>query len=274
MSQSQEQSLANYKPGGTSTIVIGPRTTHACMDGQDPHGLGRWSYLELEGKNDKQIVFVTGYRSCNQPTRLGLSTYHDQQYRLLLQSGKVNPNPREQFLDDIIHQIKTWRLQRKAVLLCMDANDDVSRANPHSGIGRIAAETDLMDLHKHKFPATARPATHTCGSLTINICLGSPEFLQAMVKASILPFGQPTHIHSDHRTLIVEFDSNMMFGNASRDPLTTQRGVYSNTIPIVKQFCEIAGAGCEKAQIAQRIAQIKDSKVLTIQDCIALDQID
>jgi len=68
ISQSQEQSLANYKPGGTSTIVIGPHTTHTQMDGQDPLGLGRWLYIEFEGKNDKRIVVVTGYRSCKQPT--------------------------------------------------------------------------------------------------------------------------------------------------------------------------------------------------------------
>jgi len=94
----------------------------------------------------------------------------------------------------------------------MDANDDVSRTDPHSGIGQIAAETDLTDLHKHKFPTHPRPATHTRGSLTIDICLGSPEFLQALANASILPFGLPTHIHGDHRTLIVEFNSHMLFG--------------------------------------------------------------
>jgi len=66
----------------------------------------------------------------------------------------------------------------------------------------------------------------------------------------------------------------MMFGNASRDPPTTQRGVYSNTIPIVKRFCELASAGCDKAQIAHRIAQIEDCEALTIQDRLALDQID
>jgi len=53
VSQSKEPSLANYKPGGTSTIVLGPRTTHARMDGQDSQGLGRWSYLEFEGSNDR-----------------------------------------------------------------------------------------------------------------------------------------------------------------------------------------------------------------------------
>jgi len=68
VSQSKEHSLANYKPGGMSTIVLGPHTTHAQMDGYDLHGLGQWLYLEFEGRNDQRIVFVTGYRSCNQPT--------------------------------------------------------------------------------------------------------------------------------------------------------------------------------------------------------------
>jgi len=53
VSQSNKQSLANYKPGGTSMIVIGPHMTHVCMEGPDPHGLGRWSYLEFKGRNDK-----------------------------------------------------------------------------------------------------------------------------------------------------------------------------------------------------------------------------
>jgi len=100
-------------------------------------------------------MFVTGYWSCNQPTRLGLTTYHDQQVRLLLSAGNANLNPQEQFLDDIIQQINEWRKQQKAVLLCMDANDNVSHTNPHKGIGRIAAKTDLMDLHHLKFPTTS-----------------------------------------------------------------------------------------------------------------------
>jgi len=51
VSQSQETVTSNYKPGGTSTRVLGTRTTHVVMDGQDPHGLGRWSYMEFEGSN-------------------------------------------------------------------------------------------------------------------------------------------------------------------------------------------------------------------------------
>jgi len=157
----------------------------------------------------------------------------------------------------------------------MDANDDVSQTNPNRGIGRIVAETNLVDLHHHKFPTLKRPATHTHGSLTINICLGSPEFVQALVTASILPFGQPTHIHGDHRTLIVDFDSSLLFGNAFPiAPTKMQRGVYSNMIPIVKRFCQLASEGCDKAQIATQIAQMEEYKDLTAPEQTTLDQID
>jgi len=275
VSQSKEHSLANYKPGGMSTIVLGPHTTHAWMDSYDPHGLGRWSYLEFEGSNDQWIVFVTGYRSCNQPTQLGLTTYHNQQYRLLLEAGHVNPNPREKFLDDIILQIQNWRAQWKAVLVCMDANDDVCHMNLHKGIGRISTEMDLVDLHHLKFPNIPWPPTHTRGSLTIDICLGSPEFVHPLTTASILPFGQPSHIHGDHCTLLVEFDSHMLFGNATPTINTMPlRGVYSNTIPIVHWFCQLVGKGCDKAEIANRIAQIKECDNLTDSDREHLDKID
>jgi len=157
----------------------------------------------------------------------------------------------------------------------MDSNDDVNNPNPHKGIGRIAAETDLVDMHYLKFPNQPRPPTHTRGSLTIDICLGSPEFAQALKTTSILPFGQPSHIHGDHRTLLMEFDSHMLFGNAAPSPHTMpSRGVYSNTIPIVHRFCQLVGEGCDKAEIATRITKIKDCDNLTDSDREQLDQID
>jgi len=109
--------------------------------------MGRWSFLEFEGKEARRIIIATGYHFCDQTTKLGSSTYHDQQYHILLQQGQLTPNPRQQFIDNIIHQIKEWRQQNKAVLFCLDANDNVVNPNPVKGIGHIIAETDLMDLH-------------------------------------------------------------------------------------------------------------------------------
>jgi len=83
-SSSAEVILGNYQPGGTSTIALGRWVPRARLADQDPHGLGRWSYIEFKGGDGRRIVIVSVYRSCSQQTRLGSGTYHDQQYRLLL----------------------------------------------------------------------------------------------------------------------------------------------------------------------------------------------
>jgi len=52
-SSSTEVILGNYQPGGTCMIALGRWVSHACIAKQDPHGLGRWSYIEFEGCNGR-----------------------------------------------------------------------------------------------------------------------------------------------------------------------------------------------------------------------------
>jgi len=274
-SNSKDVTLGNYQPGGTCTISIGKWTNRLRFTEQDSHGLGRWSYLEFEGRDARRIIIVSGYRSCNQPTRLGASTFHDQQYRLLVERGHPRPDPRLQFLDDIIQQIRVWRHQKKAVLLCMDANDDVTRLNPKKGIGRLTAETDLVDLHHYCHPHHPRPPTYNRGQLTLDFCLGSPEFVSAITKTAILPFGIPVHLPGDHRALIMDFNSRILFGNALPGlRMAARRGVYSNVIPTVTKFSKIVGEGIDSYQIQERILTIENKQDFTPTDHEALDQID
>jgi len=55
-------------------------------------------------------------------------------------AGNANPNPQEQVVEDLIKVIATWRSQNKAVLVCMDANDDICNLHPEKGIGCIMTE--------------------------------------------------------------------------------------------------------------------------------------
>jgi len=237
--------------------------------------MGRWSGIEFEGRNARQIMIVTGYRSCNQQTRLGSSTFHDQQYRILLSRGITRPNPREQFLEDIITQVQQWHQTQKAVLICLDVNEDVTEMHQQHGLTRILAETDLVDLHSLRHPTTPRPSTYNRGTKTIDICLGSPEFASALVAASILPFGIPVLLPGDHHTLLLDFNSHILFGHAFPPPkYTYYRGVHSNLIPTVTKFSKMVGTACDAALISERISQIKNLAVLTADDHIALEAID
>jgi len=160
--------------------------------------------------------------------------YHNQQIRILLSQGQSNPDPRTTFLDDLILQIRTWRTQKKAVLICLDANENVINPNLTQGIGRILTETDLFDLHHHHHPHHPRPATYNRGNNTIDVCMGSPEFVASMTAAAILPFGIPVQLTGDHRALILDFDSRILFGH--KPPPSRyiyNRGVNSNAAPTV-----------------------------------------
>jgi len=135
----------------------------------------------------------------------------------------------------------------------MDVNDDVTRLNPKTGIGRLLAETDLINLHHYCYPNSLRPPTYNRGQLTLDFCLGSPEFVLALNKASILPFGIPIHLTGDHRALLLDFDSRLLFGNALPTLCRLMhRGVYSNALPMVTKFSKLVGEGCDQFCIQER----------------------
>jgi len=74
----------------------------------------------------------------------------------------------------------------------------------------------------------------------INVSLGSPEFVQALWSTALLPFGQPVTLQGDHRTLILEFDKKMLFGNKPiLAPFNNPRGANSHSLPLVQKFCRL-----------------------------------
>jgi hypothetical protein len=52
--------------------------------GEDPMGLGRWSYITLRGKGTKRVVIVTAYNVCTtHNSNSGDTTAYKQQHRIL-----------------------------------------------------------------------------------------------------------------------------------------------------------------------------------------------
>jgi len=247
--------FTTYQPGGTFIATFGPWVSHIHQSGNDASGMGRWSYLEFQGRSDQQIIIASGYRACPQNPRLGSMTYYDQQYRILLAAGHSLPDPREQFVTDLIAQVNIWRKQGAAVLLCMDVNESVIKTSEKSGIGRLLTETDLIDLQHYRFPHQPRPPTYNRGQLTLDVSLGSPEFVQALRTTALLPFGQPLTLRGDHRTLILEFDQKLLFGNKPLlTPFYTTRGTNSHSLPLVQKFCRLATRAYNQSNILDNIA--------------------
>jgi hypothetical protein len=56
--------------------------------GADPHGLGRWSHIHLNGKEGRSVVIYTVYQACDiHISSTGASTAYHQQWYLSRMSG-------------------------------------------------------------------------------------------------------------------------------------------------------------------------------------------
>jgi len=266
---------SNYQPGGTMISALGPWTSCVITSGTNSTGLGRWSFIEIEGKTGKKLIILSGYRACPQKPRLGSNTYSDQQYRLLLQAGHANPDPREQFIMDIIAQIHTWRTTGHDVLLCMDVNEPVTTTNRKSGIGRLITEMDLVDLQQSRILYDTRPPTYNRGPSTIDIILGNPELLPHITAMVLMPFGIPENLSGDHRTVIIDFDSRSLLGNCQQlPPFTQYRGVNSHAQPTVHKFCRLVTKAYDNNPIFADIRTLENKDKFTSEDHTLMDEID
>jgi len=81
-SQIEEGFSSYHQPGGTLTAVVGQWASRVLFKGQDPFGLGRWSYITLRGKGGKLVTFILAYRvSQKHSSSVGMKTAYMQQYR-------------------------------------------------------------------------------------------------------------------------------------------------------------------------------------------------
>jgi len=155
----------------------------------------------------------------------------------------------------------------------MDANEDVD--HPKSRISQIFAETDLVDIHQYRYPATKKPATHQRGSAPIDMMIGTALFAAATTAAWMLPFGDPPLIKGDHRLIGADFHPGILFGGTPLPPaMSQQRGINSKHEQHVIQFCEQTVKKCNDHRLAERVAALLTKPILAEPDIAELEAID
>ena len=70
-----------YQPGGTSLMVNGEWTSRIIEGNEDESGMGRWSVMRLQGKGNRKLAVLCGYRPVKTEIRTtGASTVYRQQW--------------------------------------------------------------------------------------------------------------------------------------------------------------------------------------------------
>lgn len=124
VSYNRHEDNGQCQRGGTCTIVFNQLTHRSHRSGSDPTSLGRWSWVQFQGKHGRFTRVITAYRPCRPPTLTALTTTLDQHSRYLRQHS-LNTTPRQQFDLDIQVLLQSWLDLQIRIILCIDANDNL-----------------------------------------------------------------------------------------------------------------------------------------------------
>jgi exonuclease III len=200
--------------------------------GEDPFGLGRWSYITFQGKDSVKVTIVTAYNATPSP---GDCTYYHQQLRVISrlqreQNIHVNPDPRRQFILDLQSWLESLAREGHQFILALDANavydpDHVTQQHPleyregfltvnstHDGkLATLVATCNLCLPLARQHTTRPFPASHIMGRNQIDYILVSQTLLPAVQRSGVL--SHHLFIKGDHRPYYLDFDASLLFSD-------------------------------------------------------------
>jgi hypothetical protein len=231
-----EEFLLGHQPGGTATVICDNWTSRLIERGEDPLGLGRWSYITLRGKGAAKINIVTAY---NATQSYGDTTNFQQQYRVLSrlhrdQGQRMTANPRRQFILDLQAWLESRIAEGHDLIIGMDAYDSynpdaVGTVQPldysqdritvskiHNGqLGTLIATCGLRDPLALQHSSRPFPASHIRGMKRIDFILVTPRIEPAALNSGSLAFH--SLFNSDHRAYYIDLDALLLFADPAFD---------------------------------------------------------
>ena len=118
-------------------------------------------------------------------------------------------------IDDLIYYIIQSQQSGHDILLCIDANESMSKCN--SKIRRLANACNLLDVHSHLHPDDNDVPSFIRGSEKIDFCLASPNILDCITRSGILVIDDA--YMSDHRAMFLDLDIQHYFNGLNPDPV-------------------------------------------------------
>lgn len=221
--------LENYKPGGTVSIVCGNHWVARVIEkGDDYAGLGRWSYIGLQGNQQTKILHITWYLVCKQNVETaGAKTAFKQQDTLLREKyPDLNLNPRRQSVLDMQSFIVEKQQEGYFIILSTDSNENLSASkssycpvecnservyskNHDGSVLTLAKTCGLIDILRQQHTHDSYPATYIRGRNRIDGIFISHQIVHAVLRSGLTPFH--TFFQGDHKAAFVDFSAELLF---------------------------------------------------------------
>jgi hypothetical protein len=262
-----ESSLTNYQPGGTATVITNKWTGRITKQINDTSGMGRWSGFKLQTNTDSCLNILTVYRP---NTSQGIHTCYQQQMNAIKNSGKTNPDPRQQLLDDLSSTFYQFNKLNNKTIILIDANEGLF--SNKSKISLFLSQTNLTSLIQHP---QHYPPTHIRGTRCIDYIFGTPSLLQHIVQSGITPFYEAPWIHTDHRGLFIELQELGLFGATTHSLIPPpEKRITSRSRKMIHKFIDELEITNILPIIMNKLKTLENTSIWTQQQHSQLEEMD
>ena len=216
-----------YKSGGTAIITNSLIRSRKTQIGEDNHGLGRWSFITLQGRDGRNLTLVSVYKAyfaTINPART--NTELAQQWTILHDTLEKESMASLTITHLEIFIIKLTKLNHE-VIIGIDANEAFT--SNAGDIARLCKKCQLIDPISTKHGTTGEPNTYTRGTYQIDYFFCTSIVYKFIKKCGILPFY--SIISSDHRGLYTDVDITQYLRNPFVNLAKNHTRLLSSTHP-------------------------------------------
>jgi hypothetical protein len=238
--------------GGVSQFSLGAAALKFQGSGQDPRGLGRWTWHLFKGKHRMTLRVVTAYRPCKKDSSSTQAVY-SQHCKYFNSIGKPHLLPRKCILDDLAKEVRKWHSAGEQVVLMMDVNEDVRQPT----ISQFLEHAGLRDAILSRHGSTNAPPTYITGKAPIDaIFISTGTAIMAGGYASFCDGVQGRR--SDHRCLWIDIQLSSVLGQNIPGPVKyAGRRCHCRDPRVVHRFNTLLKEFIIKTGLARRIFHLE-----------------
>lgn len=245
--------------GGTVTTITDALAHHVIKRGCYSSGLGRWSWILLQGRHTTKVRIINAYRPYKSDEENSVMM---QQYRHFKKENRRNVqghivNPRTVFYNDLKKEIKEWKEQGGHIIVGIDANEDIRTGETEKTFKDLDMNECILLKHNDKSP----PATNNRNTKRQPIVgiFTTPGIVP--IRAGYLPFGEGGI--SDHRSLWVDFNYVDLLGYQGVPLAILEPRRLSCKIPRIKEkYKKLTRKMLIKTGIMKELQQINNEASL------------
>ena len=196
---SKDTMVRRTQYGGTAIMAINAMANKVYKCGYDNSGLGRWSWMVIQGKYNTFTRIVSAYcpvKSTAKGTK-GQYTVYAQQ----LQHWEKDPIAK--FWEDLGNQLLQWRDNEENLIICGDWNTSITSPTLRGFMSVYGLQEAITYVHGQN-----PPPTYHRGQDSIDGIFVSRNFLG--IQGGYLEYGDAP---GDHRGIWVDIPHTTLFGH-------------------------------------------------------------